>query len=87
MEFQEKFRIQKKFKDLEKGDTFLVRHVADCSVDTIYYDCVCVKTKLSSRENGHVIFTDVAMNLTLSRIEEFSPDTIVELLNVKIVEK
>lgn len=87
MEFQAKCRIQKKFKDLEKGDTFLVRHVADCSVDTIYYDCVCVKTKLDRCENGKIIFIDVAMNLTLSRIEELLPDTKVEMINVKLVEQ
>lgn len=87
MKFQERHRIEKEFKDLNEGDAFLVRHMADCSVDPIYYDCVCVKTKLATKQNNKVEFVEVAMNLTLSRIEELNPSTKVELLKVKLVEE
>lgn len=87
MEFQAKRRVKKEFRNLRTGDAFLVKNIADCSVDPIYYDCVCVKTKLAAKQNNKVEFVEVAMNLTLSRIEKLNPNTKVELLKVKLVEE
>lgn len=67
------------FGALKYGETFILPNVGDCSVDTRYYDCVCVKIRFR--------ITDVAANLTLNRIERCENSTEVERVSFTLIEE
>ncbi len=71
-----------KFGELEKGDIFVI-NLPDAPCDSVYYDCICVKV-IDHEFNKHPEY--VAVNLTFNYIYRFEDDTLVEKINMKLVE-